>query len=141
MGVSATRRNITWSVICAKASSHASRRSARSSFCVTSPSACWVCRSRIRLESIGAGSFQMIDSGIVELDLDPFSLTFLTNPYAYHEQLREAGAAVRLRKYDVWASARFAEVKGALQNWEVFSSAAGVGLTDFRKEPPWRKPS
>jgi cytochrome P450 len=83
----------------------------------------------------------MVDGGIAELDLDPFSLAFLTNPYACHEQLREAGAAVRLRQYGIWASARFAEVKAALQNWEIFSSAAGVGLADFRKETPWRTPS
>jgi cytochrome P450 len=83
----------------------------------------------------------MADTGIAELDLDPFSLAFLTNPYAYHEQLREAGAAVRLSRYGIWASARFEEVKAALQNWEVFSSAAGVGLSDFRKETPWRTPS
>jgi cytochrome P450 len=90
---------------------------------------------------IGGISIEMADTGIAEFDLDPFSLAFLSDPYAHHAQLREAGAAVRLRPYGVWASARFAEVKASLQNWEVFSSAAGVGLTDFRKETPWRRPS
>jgi cytochrome P450 len=37
--------------------------------------------------------------------------------------------------------ARYAEVHEALRDWETYSSAAGVGLSDFRKEKPWRPPS
>jgi cytochrome P450 len=48
---------------------------------------------------------------------------------------------VWLERYEVWASARHAEVQAALTDWEAFSSAAGVGIDDFRKAKPWRPPS
>ena len=73
--------------------------------------------------------------------IDPFSREFLTDPYPFHEQLREAGPVVRLDRYDVWAMARYEEVRAGLMDWETFCSAAGVGLSDFRKEMPWRPPS
>jgi 4-methoxybenzoate monooxygenase (O-demethylating) len=75
------------------------------------------------------------------LDLDTFSLEFLLDPYPGHEQMREAGPVVWLSTYGIWASARHAEVQAALQDWETFSSASGVGLADFRKETPFRPPS
>jgi cytochrome P450 len=55
--------------------------------------------------------------------------------------MRHAGPVVHLERYDVWAMARYAQVANALSDWETFSSAAGVGLADFRREPPWRPPS
>ena len=70
------------------------------------------------------------------LDLDPFDDAFLTNPYAFHEQIREAGAVVFLEPYQIYASARHAEVAAGLSTWETFSSAAGVGLDDFRRSQP-----
>ncbi len=73
--------------------------------------------------------------------VDPFSREFLTNPYPFHEELREAGPVVWLDRYDIWAMARHEEVKACLMDWETFCSSAGVGLSDFRKETPWRPPS
>ena len=75
------------------------------------------------------------------LDLDPFADDFLRDPDPHHEQLREAGPVVFLERYEVWAMARFAGVHAALQDHETFCSGAGVGLSDFRKEKPWRPPS
>ncbi len=75
------------------------------------------------------------------LDVDPYSDEFLLNPYPFHEQLREAGPLVWLPKYQVWAMARHDQVKAALQDWETFCSSRGVGLSDFKKEKPWRPPS
>src|SRR5947209_14997139 len=72
---------------------------------------------------------------------DPFSLENLAEPHALHEQLREAGAVVRLEHYGIWGMARYEDVNAALKNWEAFSSASGAGLSDFRKEKPWRVPS
>jgi cytochrome P450 len=48
---------------------------------------------------------------------------------------------VWLERYGIFATARHAEVQSALQDWSTFSSAAGVGLADFRKETPFRTPS
>jgi 4-methoxybenzoate monooxygenase (O-demethylating) len=72
---------------------------------------------------------------------DPFDPEVLVDPYALYQRLRDAGPVVYLQRYDVWAMARHTEVAHALGDWEAFSSAAGVGLADFRKEPPWRPPS
>jgi len=74
-------------------------------------------------------------------DVDPFSPEFLTDPYPAHEVLREAGPVVRLDRYGIWASARHAPVRAALHDPEAFCSSAGVGISDFRKEEPWRPPS
>jgi len=73
--------------------------------------------------------------------VDPFSHGFLSDPYPHHEALREAGPVVWLDKYGVWAMARHEQVREALTDWETYCSSAGVGLSDFRKEPPWRPPS
>ena len=73
--------------------------------------------------------------------IDPFSHGFLSDPYPHHEAMREAGAVVWLEHYGIWAMARHQEVRDALTDWETYCSGAGVGLSDFRKEPPWRPPS
>jgi cytochrome P450 len=73
--------------------------------------------------------------------VDPFSHEFLDNPYPHHESLREAGPVVWLERYGIWAMARHQEVRDTLTDWQTFCSGAGVGLSDFRKEPPWRPPS
>jgi 4-methoxybenzoate monooxygenase (O-demethylating) len=73
--------------------------------------------------------------------VDPFSHGFLQDPYPHHEAMREAGPVVWLERYGVWAMARHQEVRDALTDWQTYCSSAGVGLSDFRKEPPWRPPS
>lgn len=74
-------------------------------------------------------------------NIDPFSDAFLTDPYPFHEELREAGTVVWLEPYGIYASARHAEAQAALTDWQTFSSAAGVGIDDFRRSKPWRPPS
>jgi cytochrome P450 len=73
--------------------------------------------------------------------IDPFSQAFLSDPYPHHEAMREAGSVVWLEHYGIWAMARHQEVRDALTDWQTYCSGAGVGLSDFRKEPPWRPPS
>ncbi len=80
-------------------------------------------------------------AGVPELDFDPFSRRFLNNPLPDHARLRDAGPVAWLTQYGVYAVGRHAEVRAVLQDWEAFSSAAGVGLSDFRREKPWRLPS
>ena len=74
-------------------------------------------------------------------DVDPFSPAFLENPYPHHQAMREAGPVIWLEQYGIWAMARHQEVRDALTDWQTYCSGAGVGLSDFRKEPPWRPPS
>ena len=73
--------------------------------------------------------------------VNPFSHTFLRDPYPHHEALREAGPVVWLERYGIWAMARHEQVRDALTDWQTYCSSACVGLSDFRKEPPWRPPS
>jgi len=73
--------------------------------------------------------------------IDPFSHAFLHDPYPHHQAMREAGPVVWLEHYGVWAMARHQEVRDALTDWQSYCSGAGVGLSDFRKEKPWRPPS
>lgn len=73
--------------------------------------------------------------------IDPFDLQFLADPLPYHAILRDAAPVVRLEKYGVYAMARYDEVHAALVDWQSFQSAAGVGLSNFRHEKPWRPPS
>jgi hypothetical protein len=74
-------------------------------------------------------------------DADPFSHEVLEDPLPFHHQLREAGAVVYLSRYDVYALGRYEQVHAALVDWQQFQSAAGVGLSNFRTEKPWRPPS
>ncbi|MBV8616665.1 MAG: cytochrome P450, partial [Acetobacteraceae bacterium] len=78
---------------------------------------------------------------IPTLDIDPFSAAFFEDPFPAHAALREAGPVVRLSRYGVLAVARYDEVQAVLTDWRAFSSARGVGLSDFAKEKPWRLPS
>ena len=74
-------------------------------------------------------------------DIDPFDLDVLENPLPFQEALREAGPIVRLDALNVFAMGRYADVHAALTDWQTFQSAAGVGLSNFRYEKPWRPPS
>lgn len=72
---------------------------------------------------------------------DPFGPEVREDPSAFHEELREAGPVVHLPRYGVYAMARYEQVHAALRDWQAFQSGAGVGLSNFRTEQPWRPPS
>ncbi|MEV4732440.1 cytochrome P450 [Saccharopolyspora sp. NPDC049426] len=72
---------------------------------------------------------------------DPFDHAVLEDPLPLHAELREAGPVVFLPEHDVFAVARYEQVRAALTDWQRFQSAAGVGLANFRTEKPWRTPS
>jgi 4-methoxybenzoate monooxygenase (O-demethylating) len=75
-------------------------------------------------------------------DLDPFSDEFLTDPFPALDVLREAGPAVYLTSYGVWAVAGYRDAHAVLRDFGRFSSASGVGLANLlTDEYGWRKPS
>ena len=78
---------------------------------------------------------------IPSLDIDPFCQAFFDDPFPAHAALRDAGPVVYLPRYELFAIARYEHVQAALTNWRDFSSARGVGLSDFAREKPWRLPS
>ena len=63
----------------------------------------------------------------VRSKIDPFATECLANPYPFYEELREAGPVVWLKRYDIWAMARYEEVQAFLMDWETFCSSAGSG--------------
>ncbi len=79
--------------------------------------------------------------GVPTSDADPFAHDVLEDPLPMHARLRETGPVVYLPRYDVYAFARYEQVHAALTNWQGFESGAGVGLSNFRHEKPWRPPS
>lgn len=83
---------------------------------------------------------QLVETPVV--DVDPFDEAVLAAPHEMHERLREAdGDVVYIPAYDIYAVARYDAVRSTLENWQHFSSAAGVGLANFKQETPWRTPS
>jgi len=75
------------------------------------------------------------------LDLDPYDPDVLRAPHGYHRRLRELGPLVWLPRYGVCASGHYAVVERVFRDHLGFTSARGVGLSDFAREPPWRAPS
>jgi hypothetical protein len=82
-----------------------------------------------------------LSAAVPHLDVDPFSMVFFADPYPTHEALREAGPVVYLDKWSIYGVARYAEVHAVLNDPATFCSSRGVGLSDFKKEKPWRPPS
>jgi cytochrome P450 len=84
---------------------------------------------------------RLIQVTIPSLAIDPFDEGFLGDPYAHHDQLRDAGPVVWLEPISCYAMARHDGVSAALKDWQTFVSGRGVGLSDFAREAPWRPPS
>lgn len=91
-------------------------------------------------EVLGAASFPP-PNGLPSLDDDPFSAENLREPFPFQARLREAGSLVWLSRYGIYAVGRWQEAAQALADWRTFSSARGVGISDFKKEKPWRDPA
>lgn len=76
--------------------------------------------------------------GVPVLDIDPFSYEFLEDPYPDLRAMRDAGPVIFLPRYRCAAIARYAEVTEVLKDWELFSSARGVGIVDYAKADRFR---
>jgi cytochrome P450 len=61
-------------------------------------------------------------------DIDLWHDDVLVDPYPSYAALRRLGRVVWLSRYDAYALAGYDEVRTALQDWETFSSASGVGM-------------
>lgn len=67
-------------------------------------------------------------------DIDLYGDETLADPYPAYKALRDMGSAVWLDKVGAWFIGRYADVDGALKNWESFSSARGIGLNPVINE-------
>ncbi|MCU1649916.1 MAG: hypothetical protein QOJ30_4143 [Pseudonocardiales bacterium] len=65
-----------------------------------------------------------------ESDYDPYTDAALLNPWPGYRQLRDAGPAVWLPKYEMFALTRHASVRNALRDSSTFASAYGVMMND-----------
>ena len=74
-------------------------------------------------------------------DRDPFSEECIRDPYGWNAEIRDAGPVVWMSAYGLWGTGQHAHAKKVLDDWETFGSGAGVGLTNFHTEKPWRPPS
>jgi cytochrome P450 len=62
------------------------------------------------------------------IDFDPYSMAFATNPYPVYKQLRDQAPVYHHEALNFWALSRYADVVGAHQDNEAFSSAGGVTI-------------
>jgi cytochrome P450 len=67
---------------------------------------------------------------VPESDYDPYTDAALLDPWSGYRLLRDAGPAVWLPRYDMFALTRHASVRDALRDWSTFSSASGVMMND-----------
>lgn len=75
------------------------------------------------------------------LDIDPYAIEVLRDPYAFHHALREAGPVVLIKPHGVYAVGRHAEAKEVLADHTRFITSGGIGIQDIRKPGDFRIPS
>jgi len=75
------------------------------------------------------------------LELNPFTVGSLQNPFPVEDQIREAAPIVWLSDLNVWATGRYDLVQQIFLDHETFISSHGTGLTNTALEKNWRKPS
>lgn len=63
-------------------------------------------------------------------DIDLFAEEALREPYEHYSELRQLGPVVHLPALDVFAVTQYEALRDVSMNWEVFSSARGVGMND-----------
>jgi cytochrome P450 len=95
----------------------------------------------VRTAADGTNGGDQAPSGVATLDVDPYSMEVLDDPYPFHHELREAGPMVWLEPVGAWATGRYEQVREVLLDWQTFISGAGVGIHDLRVEGFWRPPS
>jgi cytochrome P450 len=67
-------------------------------------------------------------------EIDLYSDEALLDPYGIYRELRDTAPAVWLSKYEMFVLPRYKEVRDALKNWQIFSSAQGVAMNEKTNE-------
>lgn len=75
------------------------------------------------------------------LDIDPYSVPVLTEPYEFQEMLREAGPVAMIRPHGVYAVGRYEECATVLNDYQRFTAKGGIGIQDIRKPGEFRVPN
>jgi len=69
------------------------------------------------------------------VEFDPFSDEFFNDPYDLYRRMRDEAPVYFSERYGFYALSRFADVLAAHRDWEGFSSAHGIELMTFSKDP------
>lgn len=80
-------------------------------------------------------------AGIPDLDIDPYDVDVLLDPYPWYQKLRSAGPVVHIPRYNILALGRYAETRAVFVDHAQFVSSRGVGLDDFALVEPFRPKS
>lgn len=83
----------------------------------------------------------MTQQQVVAVDGDPFAEDVVLDRDAFDTEVRESAPVVRLTAHGVWATGRYAEAERVLTDWRSFTSTAGTGLINTRRQENWREPS
>lgn len=75
------------------------------------------------------------------LDIDPYSIEVLRDPYPFQEALREAGPVVLIKPHGVYATGRHDVAREVLSDHARFITGAGIGIQDIRQPGDFRIPS
>lgn len=75
------------------------------------------------------------------LDIDPYSLDVLDNPYPFFEALRETAPVVLIKPYGVYAVGRYEEARIVLTDHLRFTASCGIGLQDIRRPGQFHMPN
>lgn len=75
------------------------------------------------ITDLGAGPIGAAPSA----DIDLYDVDGITEPYANYRAIRDAGRVVWLPRHGMWAMGRYDDVRAALADHELFSSAGGPG--------------
>lgn len=70
----------------------------------------------------------MID--IPDIDVDLWADDVLVDPYPVYTRLRHLGPVLYDRDRDAYVLTRYDEIRSAVQDWETFSSAQGIGVSE-----------
>jgi cytochrome P450 len=93
------------------------------------------------MESSGQSTQNATSLDAPLLDVDPYAIDILENPYAFHEQLREAGPVALVPRYGVYAVGRHNESAEVLNDFNRFTAKGGIGIQDIRKPGDFRIPN
>jgi cytochrome P450 len=69
----------------------------------------------------------------VTLEFDPYSYEIHDDPYPTYRRLRDEAPAYFSKKRRFWALSRYDDVRAATNDWQTFTSSAGITLEPLRK--------
>lgn len=72
----------------------------------------------------------MTTTAPAQSELDLFAPEVVADPHPTLDKLRDQSPAVHMTKYDFWLLTRYDDVRATAVDWQSFTSAQGVALTD-----------